>query len=295
MPEVAEEILTRGDADLDLDGPAVARRPRLGAQGRQDDRGDEINTCIACNQACLDHVFVHKDGLVPAQSACRPRDANWCSRRPGVAKRVAVVGAGPAGLSAAVDLAERGHRVELFEADAEIGGQFGSRAPDPRQGGVRRDDPVLHTAGSNSPASTCISATAAAAARAGRLRRGRRWLPASRPRVPRIPGIDHPMVLSYAELVRDGTPVGRRVAVIGAGGIGFDVSEFLTVDGARRRLELDDVDARSGASPTRRPRPARSPNRDRAVPRGRWSCCSASPARSVRRSARPPAGCTGRR
>ena len=122
MPEPAEEILARGDADM-----VSMARPFLAdpdwVRKAADDRADEINTCIGCNQACLDHTFKHKVAscLVNPRAGhetelrCRP------ARR---AKRVAVVGAGPAGLAAATAAAGRGHHVELFEADAEIGGQF---------------------------------------------------------------------------------------------------------------------------------------------------------------------------
>lgn len=229
MPEIAEEILTRGDAQLIslarplLADPDWANKAAAG-------RADEINTCIACNQACLDHAFRHKT----VSCLLNPRAGHETvltllpTRR---AKHIAVVGAGPAGLAAAVNLAERGHRVDLFEALDRIGGQFdiARRIPGKEEfdESIRYFTRRLEITGVRVHLGTRVTAADLIAKRYDEVV----LATGVRPRIPDIPGIDHPMVLSYAELVRDGKPVGKRVAVIGAGGIGFDVSEYLTVEG----------------------------------------------------------------
>ncbi|NUR95345.1 MAG: NADPH-dependent 2,4-dienoyl-CoA reductase [Kribbellaceae bacterium] len=224
LPQVAEEVLARGDADLVSMARPFLADPEWVLKATTD-RADEINVCIACNQACLDHVFAKKKAscMVNPRAARETELQLLPTRR---TKSVAVVGAGPAGLAAAVTAAERGHRVELFEAADEIGGQFGiaQRIPGKEEFAEtiryyrRRLDLTgvkLHLgrrAGADDLAGfdEIVLATGVV------------------PRVPAIPGIDHPKVLSYVDVVRDRKPVGDTVAVIGAGGIGVDVSEFLT-------------------------------------------------------------------
>ncbi|GAB3357121.1 oxidoreductase [Amycolatopsis echigonensis] len=224
LPHVAEQALADGDADLVsmarplLADPDWIRKAETG-------RTDEINACIACNQACLDHAFSRK----PVSCMVNPRAGHETTlnllpaRR---TKRIAVVGAGPAGLATATALGERGHDVELFEADDEIGGQFGiaQRIPGKEEfaetiryytrrlevTGVKVRLGIRATAADLTGFDEVVLATGVT------------------PRVPALPGIDHPKVLSYVDVVRHGKPVGERVAVIGAGGIGVDVSEFLT-------------------------------------------------------------------
>ncbi|MEV8609687.1 NADPH-dependent 2,4-dienoyl-CoA reductase [Amycolatopsis sp. NPDC051373] len=224
MPQVAEEVLASGDADLvSLARPFLADPSwvRKAEEGRE----DEINTCIACNQACLDHAFSRK----PVSCLVNPRAGHETTlvlsptRR---AKHVAVVGAGPAGLAAATALGERGHRVELFEAADEIGGQFGiaRRIPGKEEFAetIRYYARRLEVTGVKVHLGRRASAEDLTGFDEVVLATG------VVPRVPALEGIDHPRVVSYVDVVRGGASVGSRVAVIGAGGIGVDVSEFLT-------------------------------------------------------------------
>jgi len=234
LPQVAEEVLARGDADLVSMARPFLADPEWVLKATTD-RADEINVCIACNQACLDHVFAkRKASCMVNPRAARETELQLLPTRR--TRSIAVVGAGPAGLAAAVTAAERGHRVELFEADDEIGGQFG----------IARRIP-----GKEEFAETIRYYRRRIELTGVKLHLGRRATVEDLagfdevvlatgvvPRVPAIPGIDHPKVLSYVDVVRDGRPVGATVAVIGAGGIGVDVSEFLTT-GTSPALDLD--------------------------------------------------------
>lgn len=229
MPDVAEEVLARGDADMvSMARPFLADADLMkkGREGRE----DEINTCIACNQACLDHVFKNKHAsCLVNPRACHETEINF--EEAGVKKKLAVVGAGPGGLAFATYAAERGHKVTLYEASSEIGGQFNMAKVIPgkeefyetiryfnRQIELTGVDLKLNTKVDHKDLieggfDEVILATGV------------------HPREIKLPGIDHPKVLSYVEVLREKKPVGNRVAVIGAGGIGFDVSEFLAHDG----------------------------------------------------------------
>ena len=228
MPETAEEILSRGDAQLISAARPLLADPEWVAKAAAD-RSDEINTCIACNQACLDHAFANKhvSCLLNPRAGRETELVLSPTRR---RKSIAVVGAGPAGLSAALNLAQRGHEVNLFEGGSEIGGQFAiaRRIPGKEEFAetIRYFTRSLESAGVKVHLNTRVDAQTLVDGGYDEVV----LATGVTPRVPAIPGVDHPSVLSYAELVRDGRPAGERVAVIGAGGIGVDVSEFLTHD-----------------------------------------------------------------
>lgn len=225
MPDVAERILAAGDADMvSMARPLLADADWV-AKAR-DGCAERINTCIACNQACLDHVFENRR----ATCLVNPRACNETELviRPAATKKhIAVIGAGPAGLACATTLGERGHAVTLFEQASEIGGQFNMAKRIPgkeefheslryygvrlRENGVdlrlntRATPDVLRAAGFDEIVIAC----------------------GIMPRAVSIPGIEHPTVMSYVDLLLGGRTAGKRVAIIGAGGIGFDVAEFL--------------------------------------------------------------------
>ncbi len=225
-PEIAEQILADGQADL-----ISMARPLLAdaffVQKAEEGRADEINTCIACNQACLDHTFKNQR----ATCMLNPRAAHETELillPTRSVKRIAVVGAGPAGLAAASELAHRGHHVELFEQEPEIGGQFRL---------------AMHIPGKEEFRETLRYYTRRLELGGVKLHLGRRATvddlagfddvviaTGVEPRIPSLPGIDHPKVVDYQQVIRGRVPVGERVAVMGAGGIGFDLSEFLLHD-----------------------------------------------------------------
>ncbi|HEY0858549.1 MAG TPA: NADPH-dependent 2,4-dienoyl-CoA reductase [Albitalea sp.] len=225
MPEVAEQILADGCADMvSLARPLLADPEFVNKtkQGRRDD----INTCIACNQACLDHAF--KAQL--ASCLVNPRaghETELVWQRTPAAKRIAVVGAGPAGLAASTTLAERGHEVHLFDSAERIGGQFhmAKRIPGKEEfhETLRYFERRLAATGVKLHLSTRVSAPELIGGRFDEIVLATGVLP----RQPRIPGADGANVLSYVDVLLHGKPVGERVAIVGAGGIGFDVAEFL--------------------------------------------------------------------
>ena len=236
-PEVGEQVLADGCADLvSLARPLLAD-PDFVAKSR-DGRAADINTCIACNQACLDHTF--KAQLASCLVTPRAGHETTLLIRPAAAaKRFAVVGAGPAGLAAATTLAGRGHAVTLFEAADRIGGQFNmaQRVPGKEEFAetLRYFQRRLSATGVTLRLSTRVGAEQLLAGGfdAVLLATG------VTPRDPKIPGQDGPNVLSYIDVLLHRRPVGERVAIVGAGGIGFDVAEFLvTPDGHSPTLDL---------------------------------------------------------
>lgn len=227
MPEVAERILAGGDADLvSLARPFLAD-PQW-AQKARSGRSHAINTCIACNQACLDHVFENKTAscLVNPRAAAET-ELNYA--RASAPKTVAVVGAGPAGLACATVAAERGHRVTLFDSAGEIGGQFNlaKRIPGKEEfhETLRYFRHRLEETGVQQRLGTLADPAALAGFDKVVLATG------IVPRQVDFPGADHPMVVGYLDVLRGKVTPPARVAVIGAGGIGFDVAEFLVHEG----------------------------------------------------------------
>lgn len=226
-PEVAEEILASGRADMVSMARPFLADPDFVAKAAAG-RSDAINTCIGCNQACLDHVFSLKiTSCLVNPRACHETELVLSPTR--TRRSVAVVGAGPAGLACAVTAAERGHAVTLFDAADEIGGQLNVARQVP---GKEEFDETLRYFRTRLRELE-VDVRLATRAEAGTLDGYDEVVLATgvEPRTPPIQGVDHPSVVSYLDVLRDRAPVGERVAVIGAGGIGFDVAEYLTDSG----------------------------------------------------------------
>jgi len=258
-PEVAEQVLADGCADM-----VSMARPLLAdaafVKKAQEGRADRINTCIACNQACLDHVFQNRtSSCLVNPRACHETELVYRPiAAPSARKRIAVVGAGPAGLTAATVAAERGHEVHLFDAAPAIGGQLNMAKVIPgkeefhemlRYLATRVEDTGVHLHLNRSVQAADLADFDEVVVATG-----------VEPRDPKIPGQDHPKVLSYIDVLKRGKPVGERVAIVGAGGIGFDVAEFLVHQGHSTTLDLpawraewgitDPAEARGGLAAT---------------------------------------------
>ncbi|MBI6766554.1 NADPH-dependent 2,4-dienoyl-CoA reductase [Pseudomonas syringae] len=236
-PEVAERILSEGDADMVsmarpfLADPEFVNKAAAG-------HAERINTCIGCNQACLDHTFGGKlTSCLVNPRACHETELNYLPTLQ--VRKIAVVGAGPAGLAAATVAAQRGHEVTLFDSASEIGGQFNiaKRVPGKEEFAETlryfrnkvQETGVQLRLGNRVKAADLLGAGFDEVILATGIA----------PRTPAIPGIDNPMVLSYLDVILQRKPAGRRVAVIGAGGIGFDVSEFLVHQGVATSLDRE--------------------------------------------------------
>ena len=266
MPADAEALLAQGQADLVSMARPFLADPDWVAKAAGG-RADEINTCIACNQACLDHTFSNKR----ASCLVNPRachETELVIAPAPAAKRIAVVGAGPAGLSFAVTAAQRGHAVTLFDAASEIGGQFNIAKKVPGKEEfhetLRYFRRQLELGG--------VALQLGHRVEAAQLIEGGYdeivLATGIRPRVPAIDGVDHPKVLGYLDVLQGDRPVGERVAIIGAGGIGFDVAEYLTHAGdsgavaprkfyAEWGIDTDYAQAGGLAQPQAQPSPRR--------------------------------------
>ena len=237
MPDVAEQVLVDGHADIvSMARPMLADAELVNKafEGRE----DEINTCIACNQACLDHTFGGKS----VSCLVNPRAAHETLlnyRITASPKKIAVIGAGPAGMSYATVAAQRGHHVSLFDAATEIGGQFNLAKQVPGKEEfyetLRYYKRMLEIHNVDVHLDTTVSAE--------QLKQDDfdHVVVATgiTPRTPEIEGIDHPSVVSYIDVIRGNCEVGKRVAVMGAGGIGFDVSELIMHSGVSGALDRD--------------------------------------------------------
>ncbi|MFJ2260760.1 FAD-dependent oxidoreductase [Streptomyces sp. NPDC087844] len=263
-PELAEQLLAEGHADMVSMARPMLADPDFVSKARAG-RPEAINTCIGCNQACLDHTFSGKiTSCLVNPRACHETELVLAATR--TRKRIAVVGAGPAGLACAVGAAERGHDVTLYDAAGEIGGQLNVARKVP--GKQEFDETIryfrtqLELHGVDVRLNTPVDDGDLAAYEEVVVATG------VGPRTPEIPGVDHPSVVGYLDVLRDGAPVGDRVAILGAGGIGFDVAEYLTDSGDKasedpatyfRHWGVDmDYRAPGGLGAPERPAPPRS-------------------------------------
>lgn len=224
-PEVAERILAGGEADMVSMARPFLADPEFVIKAAEN-RADEINTCIACNQACLDHVFKQKR----ASCLVNPRacfETELTFGRVPQPKKLAVVGAGPAGLAFACYAAERGHQVSLFDQASEIGGQFNFAKQIPGKEEFHETLRYFARRLEKCGVELYLGQRQSAESLLGGGFDEVILATGIRPRTPNIPGIEHPKVLNYIDVLRDHKPVGQKVAVIGAGGIGFDVAEYL--------------------------------------------------------------------
>jgi len=235
MPDVAERILAEGDADMvSMARPFLADAELV--RKAMEDRAREINTCIGCNQACLDHTFAGKlTSCLVNPRACHETELNYV--RTAAPENIAVVGGGPAGLAFATVAAERGHHVTLFDDGREIGGQFNLAKLIPGKEEfyetLRYYRVMLARYGVDVRLNNRVTAQDLKAGSYDRVV----LATGVKPRTPDIEGIDHPKVISYLDALLERKPVGQKVAVIGAGGIGFDVSEYIVHKGTSAALD----------------------------------------------------------
>ena len=233
-PKVAEDILEKGHADMiSMARPFLADADFM--QKAMQDKADEINTCIACNQACLDHVFKNKTAsCLVNPRACHETELNYLPAK--ATKKIGVVGAGPAGLSFATIAAQRGHEVHLFDADNEIGGQFNLAKQIP--GKEEFFETIRYFKKQLELQKVQLFLNKKVDTEFLKSQNFDEIIISSgvKPRQLIIEGIDHPKVLSYIDVLKHKKEVGNSVAIIGAGGIGFDVAEYLAHEGASPSL-----------------------------------------------------------
>ena len=267
MPDVAEKVLADGCADMVSMARPFLADPELVLKAIEN-RPDEINTCIGCNQACLDHTFtLQVSSCIVNPRACHETILNFSPTEK--KKKIAVVGAGPAGLEAATVVARRGHEVQLFEAEGQIGGQFNMAKVIPGKEEyaqtIRYYDTMLKKYRVNVHLNTRATTENLIAGNYDEI------ILASgvTPRKLEMEGIDHPKVLDYVDVLYRKKPVGKSVAIVGAGGIGFDVAEYLSHDMAHESVSLNvesymkewgvDMSYQRGGSLAESPQPIPSP------------------------------------
>ncbi len=237
MPATAEKILAAGHADMiSMARPFLADPEWVNKAAAE--KEDEINTCIGCNQACLDHVFQQKvASCLVNPRACHETELNYS--KTDRKKKIAIVGAGPAGMSAAAVAAQRGHVVTLFDADSEIGGQFNIAKQIPGKEEfyetIRYFKKQLELYNVTVKLNTKVASEDLIAENFDEII----IATGIKPRMPKIEGIENAKVLNYLDVLKHKKHVGKRVAVIGAGGIGFDVSEFLAHEGESTSQNID--------------------------------------------------------
>lgn len=226
---MAEEIIASGAADLVSMARPLLADPEFARKTREN-RADEINTCIACNQACLDRIFTDRVAtcLVNPRAG---REIEFDDSKTTAPKHFAVVGGGPAGMAFAINAAQRGHRVTLFEAGDQLGGQLNMARKVPGKNEFNEMLRYFRVSLERLKVAVHLKTRADAEDLAARVRSGEfdEVVIATGviPREPEIKGLDHPKVVSYLDVLANGVPVGNKVAIIGAGGIGFDVAEYL--------------------------------------------------------------------
>jgi 2,4-dienoyl-CoA reductase (NADPH2) len=237
MPDIGDKIIADGFADM-----VSMARPFLADADfvvkAETNRADEINTCIGCNQACLDHTFQMKTAsCLVNPRACHETLLQYLPAKK--KKKIAVVGAGPAGLATATVAAERGHEVHLYEAASEIGGQFNMAKQIPGKEEfyetIRYFNKQIELTGVNLHLNTRVDADFLTKEQFDEVV----LATGVTPRELKLDGINHPSVLSYIEVLKDKKTVGKRVALIGAGGIGFDVAEYLSQEGESVSLDTE--------------------------------------------------------